>query len=303
MSILTKIFYHRLLPVVLLVGFFSSTVIKAQELNPDVKVASQKITGVNPDIFVSMQRSIQELLSTTSWTEKTVSPKELIPCSFIITIDKVEKENTYKANLQIQASRPVFNSSYTSTLINHKDKDLDFSYLPNESLQYSKGSKNDNNLVAVLAYYAHLIIGLEADSFSKYGGADYLKEAQNIVGRQNDSGWDSSERTNNRYWIIEDYRNLKGLRETMYNYHRKGLDFMVDKPRSAINTIAESLISLEKLYTKSSTQAALHLFFDAKYREISDSMKALKPEKKKKLRLVLEKIDPGHISTYKALEK
>lgn len=299
---LPKSFRYTLLSILfLLIGLEMR--LNAQELDAEVRVVGQKVTGVDPSIFVNMQRGLEELLSTTSWTDKEISEDTKISCSFILTIEEVKKNNIYRANLQVQASRPVFKSSYSTTLLNHRDKEIVFTYIPNVPFQYNKGGKNENNLVAIISYYAHLIIGLEADSFSKYGGSEYLKEAQNIVARQTGEGWDSSERTSNRYWIIEDYRDLKGLREIFYNYHRKGLDLMVDEPRDAVNTIADNLLALEKTFIKSSTQVALHLFFDAKAREISNSMKALEDDKKKKLLTVLEKVDPGHINVYKVLEK
>lgn len=298
----SKIFFSCLLLLFIIVPRKGNT----QELNAEITVVGQKITGIDASIFSNMQKGLKELLTNTSWTGNRVAEEEKIPCSFILTIEKVEKENTYKASLQIQASRLVFKSSYNTPLLNHRDKEIEFSYLPNTSLQYKKGGKNESNLVSVFAYYAYLIIGLEADSFAKQGGREYLKEAQNIVSLQEQSsgnGWSSADRTNNRYQIIEDYINLKELQEIMYRYHRKGLDMMVNAPKEAVETMAESIINLENTYKKSNTQSGLRLFFDAKAREIADSMQALAPEQKKKLLNTLEKIDPGHLSIYKILEK
>ncbi len=286
-----------------------------QELNCKVTVVSQKITGVDNTVFRRLKNNLSEILNTTDWTNQKFDAKEKIECNFILTLEAKSDENIFKASLQVQAYRPVFESSYDTPLLNHKDKQVTFSFLPNESLQYTAGGRN-NELVAVIAYYAYLIIGLDADSFSKFGGSEALKKAQQIVQYQTqgaENGWAATERNINRYWIIEDLLNYKDLRETIYQYHREGLDNMASAPREGIENLLESIEELKNVHEKSTNVAAMHVFFDAKANEITQSVAAFPekkrkkifafPEKKrKKIFSLLAKIDPGHLGIYKTIE-
>lgn len=274
-----------------------------QELDCEVKVITQKITGVDNAVFKTLERNLSEILNTTYWGDKKGIKK--IPCTFLLTLEGVSDENTYVANVQIQAARPVFNSSYLTPLINHKDQQVEFSFLPNESLQFERIGTN-KEIVAIAAYYAYLILGLDADSFSKLGGTEYLKKALSICIQQGqeqaNGGWSASERKINRYWIVEDLLNYRDLRETIYSYHREGLDKMVAAPRQAMNDMLQSIKDLKKVYHKSSDVAAMHMFFDAKANEITQSAMALTPKDRKAMYDLLGVIDPGHLGIYKALE-
>lgn len=292
-----------LLKILLLNSFvFLAQQLTAQELNCKVEVVSQKITGVDNAVFQRLQRNLSDILNTTAWTNKKVDEKEKISCTFVLTLDAKKDANTYQASMQVQADRPVFNSTYATPLLNHRDKQVLFTFLPGESLQYTIGSRN-NNLVAVAAFYAYLIISIDADSFAKFGGSKTLKEAQNIVYQQgNEGGWSASSNKINRYRIIEDLLNYKDLRETIYTYHREGLDKMVSEPRQAIENLLSSIENLQKVYKQSSDAAAIHLFFDAKAGEITQSATAFSTKERQKLYALLVKIAPGHLGTYKALE-
>lgn len=276
----------------------------AQELNCSVKVISQKITGVDNTVFIDLERTLTEILNTTVWTDKKVEEQDKIACDFILTLDEKSGENSYKANVQVQAGRPVFNATYTTPLLNHRDKQVAFTFLPNEPLQYIAGGKN-NDLVAVAAYYAYLIIALDADSFAELSGSKALKNAQRIVLQQQqaaEGGWSASENNINRYWIVEDLLAYKELRRALYNYHREGLDKMVTTPRQAMKNMLQSIRGLEEVHKKSSDVAAMHLFFDAKANEIAQSAIVFPEAERKKIYTLLAKIDPGHLGIYKTLE-
>ncbi len=166
----------------LCVGFLFTENANAQELDCKVSVVIKKIAGVEKSVFSDLEKSITEILNNTNWTGKQLEKGAKIPCAFILTIDNVTGENTYQANLQVQASRPVFEASYLTPLLNHKDKQITFKFLPNESLQYSEAGMN-NELVAVLAFYANLIIGLDQDSFSNLGGTDATRTGNRLFAR------------------------------------------------------------------------------------------------------------------------
>ncbi len=287
--------------LLLVVGCFAN----AQELEARVEVVSQKVTGVDASVFNILKQNISELLNTTNWTNENFDKKAKIPCTFILTIENKTDKNTYEASLQVQAKRPVFKSSYATPLLNHKDKQVVFSFLPNEALQYSPSGRN-HDLVAIIAYYAHLIIGLDADSFASYGGTEALKEAQNIVNQQNTGeskgGWATTPSDLNRYRIIEDLLTYKNLRQASYTYHREGLDRMVETPEKALDNLLKSLDDLEKVFRQSSNTSTTHLFFDAKAQEIVASCSVLPQTKRQKLHKLLTKIAPGHLGIFKALE-
>ncbi len=288
------------------VGFLFAENTNAQELDCKVSVVIKKIAGVEKSVFSDLEKSITEILNNTNWTGKQLEKGAKIPCAFILTIDNVTGENTYQANLQVQASRPVFESSYLTPLLNHKDKQLTFKFLPNESLQYSESGMN-NELVAVLAFYANLIIGLDQDSFSNLGGTDAYKRAQEIVFLQggqasSESGWSATNKGINRYWIIKDILSYKNLRQAIYSYHRDGLDNMVRSPQKGQENLLQSVADLEKVHSRSSDVAAMHVFFDAKASEIAESAVVLPQNERKKLHNLLAKIDPGHLGIYKVLE-
>ncbi len=278
----------------------------AQELNCKVSVVFTKIAGVEKSVFKDLEKNISEILNNTNWTGQQLEKNAKIPCTFILTIDEVTGENTYQGSLQVQASRPVFESSYLTTLLNHKDKQVNFTFLPSESLRYSESSAN-NELVAILAFYANLIIGIDQDSFSNLGGTESYKRAQEIAFLQGgqadgDSGWSATSKDINRYWIVKDFLSFKNLRQAIYNYHREGLDNMARAPKKGQKNLLESISGLEKVYNNSSNASAMHVFFDAKANEITEIAIVLPQEKRKKLHQLLAKINPGHLGIYKALE-
>ncbi len=285
---------------------FGGVLLNAQNLDCKVEVISQKVTGVDRAVFNTLQQNLTDILNSTDWATQSKSNKQgKIPCTFILTIDKKTEGNTYEGSLQVQANRLVFNSSYATPLLNHKDKKVVFSFLPSQSLTYAKAGKN-NELVAIIAYYAYLIVGLDEDSFSNKGGTWALKKAQKIVleqgGASLGSGWSATERTINRYWIIEDLLTYEDLRETSYLYHRKGLDFMVANPKEGLKNMVLAIRDLEQVYKKSSNVTALHVFFDAKAKEIAQSFSVLPQKERKKIHSLLEKIAPGHLVNFKGLE-
>lgn len=282
--------------------YFSS--VFAQKIEAKVEVNSQQITGVNKEVFRSLQENMQELLNNTSWIDNKNGVKDKIRATFLLTIDSRMEDNMYSGSLQIQADRIVFNSSYRTPLLNHKDKQVLFSYIPNENLEFIKGGRN-NNLVAIFAYYAYLIIALDADSFSRFGGSDYFKEVQYIVNQQEQtsgSGWSSADKVVNRYWIVEDFLNYKDLREAFYTYHIQGLDKMVVEPREALLNMTECIKSLVDVYEKEVNASSMHVFFDAKARELVECFSVLPADKKNEMYMLLGRLSPGHLGIYKGLE-
>jgi hypothetical protein len=206
--------------------FFGVT--KAQELNTRVQILAPNISNINKKNLEVLQNTIRDFLNNNKWTNETYLPQERIECNFVITITAWDGSAGYAAEAQIQSSRPVYGSSYYSTLLNISDKDFDFNFNDGQSLDFSE-QNFIGNLNSLLAFYAYSIIGLDKDSFSKLGGTPLYLKAQNVLNlAQNagNKGWKAFDGIRNRYWLNENLLNntFKGLRTFIYDYHVNGLD-------------------------------------------------------------------------------
>jgi hypothetical protein len=236
-------------------GFFC----RAQELNCSVTILHDKITGVDPQVFSSMQKAITDFMNSYKWTNDAFGATEKIDCKILLNLtgNNVNGNvDNYSANMSIQATRPVFNSSYTSPLINYVDKYVTFNFtqfapLHFDDNQISGSDPMAGNLTAILAYYSYIILALDYDSFSPEGGTPFLKKAQNVVTNSPEgkgiSGWKAVESTNNRYWLVDQMLNSRfdDVRKFWYTMHREGLDSMAAKPMESRTRI---LVNIKKLY-------------------------------------------------------
>jgi hypothetical protein len=232
----------------------------AQELNCKVTVTHDKITGVDNEVFSSMTKAITEFINQHKWTSDEYATNEKIDCSFFINLtgNKAAGDpDGYTATLSLQASRPVYGSSYTTSLVNYVDRDIVFKFNQFTTLQFDDNritgtEPMSSNLTAILAYYAYIILALDYDSYAPDGGTNLLKKAQNIVNNapeQNKviSGWKPVEGSKNRYWLTDQLLNQRfhDVRSFWYTMHREGLDSMYTKP---IDSRMRILYGLKKLY-------------------------------------------------------
>jgi hypothetical protein len=222
-----------------------------QELRCNVQVNSSQIQGTNKQVFQTLQTALYEFMNNTVWTSHVFTNEERIQCNILINLQS-HSGDEFKGTIQIQSSRPVFNTSYNTTILNFKDDDLRFNYVEFESLEFSI-TEHRSNLTSLMAFYAYAIIGLDYDTFSFLGGTEYYQKAEQIVSNaQNapEKGWKAFESRKNRYWFIENILNdrYKGLREFLYRYHRLGLDVMESKEAVGRTAISESLDLLLKIY-------------------------------------------------------
>ena len=255
---------------------------RAQEFNCKVTIMHDKVTGVDAQVFNDMQKAVNEFMNTHKWTTDEFANSEKIDCNIFINLisNKVNGDpDAYTATFSIQATRPVYNSTYNSTLVNYVDKDVAFKYTQFGSLRFDDNQVSgvdpmSSNLTAIMAYYAYLVLALDYDSFSPSGGSNFLKKAQNVVNNAPDtkgiSGWKSVESTRNRYWIVDELLNSRyqDVRTFWYQMHREGLDSMYAKPNEARTRI---LVNLKKLYQVNKdnpNSIVLQFFFNAKSDEI-----------------------------------
>ena len=312
-----KITFRRILPAGLcwlwVLGILVCGKAQAQELNCKVTILHDKITGVDPQVFNSMQRAITEFMNGHKWTNDEFAPVEKIEVNimFNLTSNNVGGDpDSYMGTMSIQASRPVFNASYTTTTINYVDKDIQFKYTQFNPLHFddNQGSGTDPmsaNLTALLAYYSYLVLGLDYDSFSPEGGTNELKKAQNVVNNSPESGksisgWKPVESTHNRYWIIDQLLNnrFQDFRTNWYSMHREGLDSMYTKPTEARTRILNGLKKLNKVNSENPSSVLIQFFFNAKSEEYLHLLAATpKPERATYITL-LNAMDVPNASKY-----
>jgi len=279
--------------------------VNAQELNCSVNVNTSQIQESNKTIFETLQRQIREFINNKKWTNDQFLNQERIECSILINISERVSTDQFKATIQIQSRRPVFNSSYNSPLINHQDNDFAFSYVQDQVLEFDENNVN-SNLTAVLAYYVYLMIGLDYDSFTPNGGTPYYAKAQTIVNNAQsltERGWKAFESERNRYWLTEELLNpqFRPLRSCMYKYHRNGFDKMSDNVAESRLHILESLKPLRDSYNDKPNSFLLQFFFNAKADEIVNVFSQGTPDEKNQITQLLTTIDPGNISKYNTI--
>nr|WP_315210529.1 DUF4835 family protein [uncultured Flavobacterium sp.] len=249
---------------------FSFGLSQAQQLNCTVTVDAQKLSVTNQQVFKTLQTSISEFVNKTDWTGQTVKQNEKINCSMYITVSS-NNSDQFTATIQVQSSRPIFNSSYSSPVLNYNDKDFNFRYIEFENLIFSP-TTFDSNLVSVLAFYSYMILGMDADTFVSESGNSYFEIAQNIsnIAQQGGSkGWSQADGNQNRYFLINDILSpaFKQIRQTMLDYH-VGLDLMNQDLKASKEKVKGSLIDLAKLNASRPNAFLTRVFFDAKSDEI-----------------------------------
>ncbi|MDE6006334.1 MAG: DUF4835 family protein [Muribaculaceae bacterium] len=245
--------------------------VSAQEFRATVEVNSQKIEGTNRSVFESLKEQMNTYMNETKFSDATFSPNEKIECNVYLTVNEYTNDRV-KGDLQLQLIRPVYNSTYTTTLFNFKDNKVEFDYRDGDPLTYNE-TQPENNLTAILDFYANLFLALDFDSFSPRGGERFFERAQSIVQMQQSSGeigWRTFEDTKNRAAVLNSYTdgNTSGIRDLLYNYHRKGLDEMVTSPDKGRGIITESLKEVKKVFDNAPMSVALSIFRDSKLDEL-----------------------------------
>jgi len=247
-------------------------------------------------------------MNNTTWTNHVYGIDERIECNIMINLNEQLGSDEYKGTVQVQARRPVFNTSYSTTVLNFLDNNFDFRYIEYNKLEFSENT-HTNNLTSVLAYYAYLILGIDYDTYSLYGGSEYFQKAEKIMNNAQNAperGWKAYEgNRKNRYWIIENILNekYKPVREVNYRYHRLGLDIMNEKLIEGRAEIVECMATLQKVYREKPDPYMLfmQLFFDAKNDELVSIFTESYPTEKSRVLNILTEIDNANSTKYKAI--
>lgn len=291
--------------ILLLSAFVFPTRMSAQELNARVEILSPQVTHTNKRVLDVLEGIISDFLNRRSWTGNQVQPSERIDCSFVITINSWDGSSEFTAQAQIMSMRPVFNTSYASPILNMMDKDFNFSYTDGQIMDYSD-QQFMNNLTSLLAYYAYLIIGMDADTFSPHGGDPFYTAARSVVNNAqntNYSGWRSMDGDANRYWLINNLqdRRYSTIRDFLYDFSRLGLDQLADSPEVARQHIIGAVGGLKDVDRFSQGAVLDQLFFTAKASELVGVLSNLPQQERMQAYNLLISIDPSNSNKYEAL--
>lgn len=256
-----------LFPLVLFLTF----TVAAQEINGTVIVNADQINQTNQKIFRTLERSLTDFINKNPWTDRIYKENERVTIRFFLNVIQYEGDR-FEATLQVQSSRPVYNTSYESPVFNYKDDAFSFQYQEFQPLVYTENVL-DSNLVGVIAYYVYIALGLDADTFSRKGGDVFYKKAQYVVTQAQSSGfpgWNQESGTRTRFELIDNLLNntFREYRVVLYNYHRKGLDIFANDPSTGKQLIAGSLRLFESLISRRPNAFLIQTFFDAKAEEI-----------------------------------
>jgi len=301
---------YRFIPIFCLAVLMQYSSV-AQELNATITLQTSKVENqVDPKIFVQLQSQLKDFLNQRKWTSDAFSNEEKIDCNFYITIESIVSEDVYKAKLSIVSNRPVYNSAYTSPLLNMQDANFIFKYQLSQPIEFNENRVQGTdplaaNLTATLAYYIYVILGLDYDTFSVQGGKAYFNKALNIVNNAPDgsgiSGWKSYDGQRNRYLLIDNFTQsgFDKLHSILYSYYREGLDQLVEKPGIAKTAILNSLMSMQELLEASSNTMAVPILMQGKVTEIIGIFANADPSMRKQLIATLSVIDVTNVNKYK----
>lgn len=268
----------------------------AQELNCKVEVNTSQITGTNKSVFETLQAAITEYMNTNIFSSAQFAANEKIDCRLYLTVKEYDG-NVVKGDLQVQSTRPVYNSAYTTTVVNFKDSKIDFSYQEGDPLIFSANNM-ESQLTAILNFYAYLILAMDFDSFSPRGGDPYFERLKVIVQQGQSSGevgWKAFEDSNNRAAVLSAFTDAAtaGLRDMNYQYHRQGLDQMSVSPEKGRAAIHGSLATLKAVYSASPMSVGLSLFKDSKLDELVNIYSQATADEHKEAYETLQSVYPG----------
>lgn len=288
-----------------LILIHASLVLYAQELNCNVTVDASQVRTTEQQIFEEMEKAFEQFLNTRKWTDDVFQPEERIKCNINITLTNPSTIGNYRANVQVQSARPVYNTSYESIVLNFADRDWHFEYVEYQPLEFNENSYI-SNLTSMLAFYAYIIIGMDYDTFSDKGGEDYYEIAQTIVSNAQQvgrPGWSSLESNRNRYWLMENLTNsqMEPVREGLHKYHRLGLDIFESDQDKARTVILEVLGSINKVKDIYPNSILIIAFFDAKHSELINIFSSGSLDVRREAYNLLVELNPSEQDEYQQI--
>jgi len=264
----------------LLFALFMSSGVFAQEFNCKVQINTQQVQGFDRSVVSDLQTAMTEFINNRKWSNYNFAPEERIECTLLFTVNQIISNDEFKGTFTLIMQRPVYNTDYSSPLLNMIDKNIKFKYLPSQSMNFSENTFT-NNLTSLLAFYSYMMLGIDFDSFALNGGTVFYEKAMTIVQTAQNSGfsgWQSFESKKNRYHFVEQFLNkaYEPLRIFLYRYHRLGLDVMANNVIEGRKVILNSLSLLKKVYDKRPGLYDLQILLDAKRNEIINIFSKIK---------------------------
>ncbi len=289
------------------VGFLSLQ-IQAQEFNFNVSMNTQKASATDPKVFESLELALRDFLNNTQWTTEEYLPEERIECNLQLTITQELSATSFTCDLAIQATRPVYNSDYQTALLSYVDKGINFEYEAYQPLEFGENVFN-SNLTSVLGFYVYIILGMDYDSFTAFGGEAHYQKAQDILNNIPPTaagqykGWRSLDGNRNRYWMIESILSprTRKMRQAMYDYHRLALDIMSESMSEGRAVLAKTLSSIEKVNSAYPNSMVMQMFALAKGDEITEIFKGGTRREQSDAIRIMSKIDPSNASKYRKI--
>ncbi len=300
---------HRFLKHTLLIIFTFLLIVSkihSQELNARIQVNSSQIQGTDKSTYEELQKGLFEFINNRNWTNHVYSIEERIEVNFMLNITKQISVDEFEGTLQINSSRPAFNSGYLSPVFVYLDKNVKFRYAEGEALEFNESSHNE--LTSLFAYYIYLVIGYDYDTFSLYGGTQFFQIAEKIVSNAQSStsaGWKSFENRKNRYWLVENLMNsvYGSVREYYYNYHRNGIDQLQKNLNEGRTKIAEGLSELLKIHRSKPGSFIMQILFDAKRDELINILSESPSNEAMRAYNFLKELDPVNANKYQKIVK
>lgn len=277
----------------------------SQELNCELVVNARQTGDENLPVFKTLERQLKEFINNTKWTNRTYAPQERINCSMVLNITDYNSD-VFVASLQIQSSRPVFNSTYTTPVYNFNDSDVTFRYIEFQDLIFNK-NQFQSNLVSVFAFHIYMVLGLDAETFSVNGGEEYFKQAETIVNysqQENFKGWKLADGRQTRFTLINNLLSptYKEFRTVMHDYHFDALDKMHDNQRAAKESVSKAIMQFTALNNRRPNSFLLRVFFDAKADEIQQIFSGGPSVNITQTLETLNKIAPTHASKWRNIK-
>jgi len=281
--------------------------VHSQDINARVQILAPQLANSNQRILDILESSIKDFLNNKRWSADALQPLERIDCNFVITITDWDGNSNFKAEAKIQSNRPIYNSSYSSTILNISDKDFGFTFSEGQPLDFSE-LNYISNLSSLIAFYAYLITGMDYDTFSKFGGSPYFEKAQTVLDNAQaapNTGWKAFENLRNRFWIMENLMNksYNPIRESLYTYHREGMDVMAENQTKGRKAILSVIPQLQKIDRQKQGSILNQIFFSAKADELINILSAAEAQDKIKAYNALSVIDPANSLKYEILKK
>lgn len=306
MSLLRKNLIFIILPLMLVGGR-----VNAQELNCNVQISAQRIQGSNRQVFQTMQKAVYEFMNNTVWTNHVYNYSERIDCNILINLTEQLSADEFRGTIQVMSRRPVYNTTYNTTMLNFVDNSFQFRYVEYEPLELDPNNHR-SNLTSVLGYYAYLILGFDYDSYSPFGGTEMFEMCERIVSNAQNApepGWKpyDGSRNRNRYWLINNIlnREYSNVRSFTYRYHIEGLDRMESNITEARTQMVETIRLLQEVYRKRPDPFMYYLtiVMEAKKEELINIFSEAFPEEKSRVVEILSEIDPANKSDYEKIQQ